>query len=138
MLEIIERYFGTWPTRPLEPTALPQPTPTSGKQVRIVDMDVNQSYIQWGHLSVRRADPEFAAIRGMNYILGGGEFVSRLMGVIREQQGLAYAVSSEFVGGSQFPGFFVRRVTDRHPHHRASIQELDCGHREHAADPGIS
>ena len=55
-------------------------------------------------------DPKFAAIRAMNYILGGGELVSRLMGVIREQQGLAYAVSSEFVGGGQFPGFFVAEL----------------------------
>jgi zinc protease len=110
MLELIQRYFGTWPTQPLAPSSLPQPTPASGKQVRLVDMDVNQCYIQWGHLSVRRADPEFAAIRAMNYILGGGEFVSRLMGVIREQQGLAYAVSSEFVGGGQFPGFFVAEL----------------------------
>jgi zinc protease len=106
MLEVIQRHFGTWPTRPLEPMTPSQPATTLGKQVRIVDMDVNQSYIQWGHLSVRRADPEFAAIRGMNYILGGGEFVSHLMSVIREQQGLAYAVDSAFVGGSQFPGFF--------------------------------
>ena len=36
MLEIIQRYFGTWPTRPLEPMTLPQPAPTTGKQVRIV------------------------------------------------------------------------------------------------------
>ncbi len=110
MLELIQRYFSTWPTQPLAPSLLPQPTPTSGKQVRVVDMDVNQCYIQWGHLSVRRDDPEFAAIRGMNYILGGGELVSRLMGVIREQQGLAYAVSSEFVGGGQYPGFFVAEL----------------------------
>ena len=31
----------------------PQPSPTQGKQVRIVDMDVNQSYVQYGYLSVR-------------------------------------------------------------------------------------
>jgi zinc protease len=122
MLEIIQRYFGTWPTRPLEPMTPPQPTTTLGKQVRIVDMDVNQSYIQWGHLSVRRADPDFAAIRGMNYILGGGEFVSRLMGVIREQQGLAYAVDSEFVGGSQFPGFFSAQLQTAIP---TTAQALD-------------
>jgi zinc protease len=107
MRDIIERYLGAWQARRLEPMTHPQPAPTTGKQVRIVDMEVNQSYIHWGHLSVRRADPEFAAIRGMNYILGGGEFVSRLMGMIREQQGLAYAVDSEFVGGSRFPGFFA-------------------------------
>jgi zinc protease len=74
--------------------------------VRIVDMDVNQSYVQFGYPSIRRADPEFAAIRAMNYILGGGGFVSRLTRSIREEQGLAYSVHSDFVGGSQFPGFF--------------------------------
>ena len=69
-------------------------------------MDVNQTFVQFGHLSVRRADPEFASLRAMNYILGGGGFVSRLTRSIREEQGLAYSVHSDFVGGSQFPGFF--------------------------------
>jgi len=106
MLELIERALGGWQPRPLDQIVLPQPSPTQGKQVRMVDMDVNQSYVQYGYLSVRRADPEFAAIRAMNYILGGGGFVSRLTRSIREEQGLAYSVSSDFVGGSQFPGFF--------------------------------
>jgi zinc protease len=106
MFELIERAFGGWRTRPLDQIALPQPVPTQGKQVRIVEMDVNQSYVQYGYLSVRRADPDFAAIRAMNYILGGGGFVSRLTRSIREEQGLAYSVFSDFVGGSQFPGFF--------------------------------
>ena len=124
MLEMIQRYFGTWPTQPLAPMSLPQPTTTPGKQVRIVDMDVNQTYIQWGHLSVRRADPEFAAIRGMNYILGGGDFVSRLMSVIREQQGLAYAVGSEVVGGSQFPGFFFAELQTAIPTTAPALKSL--------------
>ena len=106
MLELIERTLGGWQARPLEHTVLPQPAPTRGKQVRVVDMDVNQTFVQFGHLSVRRADPEFASLRAMNYILGGGGFVSRLMRSIREEQGLAYSVHSDFVGGSQFPGFF--------------------------------
>jgi zinc protease len=106
MLELIQRALGGWHARPLDHSDLPQPSPTKGQQVRIVDMDVNQSYVQFGQLSVRRADPEFAALRAMNYILGGGGFVSRLTRSIREEQGLAYSVHSDFVGGSQFPGFF--------------------------------
>ncbi len=106
MLELLARALGGWQARPLEPLTIPQPSPIRGKQVRIVDMDVNQSYVQFGHLSVRRADPEFAAMRAMNYILGGGGFVSRLTRAIREEQGLAYSVHSDYVGGSQFPGFF--------------------------------
>jgi zinc protease len=106
MFELIQRALGGWHARPLDHIDLPQPSPTKGQQVRIVDMDVNQSYVQFGQLSVRRADPEFAALRAMNYILGGGGFVSRLTRSIREEQGLAYSVHSDFVGGSQFPGFF--------------------------------
>jgi zinc protease len=106
MLTLLEQALGGWQARPLEPRNLPQPAPIRGKAVRIVDMDVNQSYVQYGYLSVRRADPEFADIRAMNYILGGGGFVSRLTRSIREEQGLAYSVHSDFVGGSQFPGFF--------------------------------
>jgi len=106
MHELIERALGGWQARPLDQVMLPQPSPTDGKQVRVVDMDVNQTFVQFGHLSVRRADPEFASLRAMNYILGGGGFVSRLTRSIREEQGLAYSVHSDFVGGSQFPGFF--------------------------------
>jgi zinc protease len=106
MIELIERALRGWQARPLDRVTLPQPSPTHGKQVRVVDMDVNQTFVQFGHLSVRRADPEFASLRAMNYILGGGGFVSRLTRSIREEQGLAYSVHSDFVGGSQFPGFF--------------------------------
>jgi zinc protease len=113
MLALLERYLGSWPARPLELPPLPQPQPIRGKQVRVVDMDVNQSYIQFGHLGVRRADPDFPTLRAMNYILGGGGFVSRLTRAIREEQGLAYSVYSEFVGGSQFPGFFVAGMQTR-------------------------
>jgi zinc protease len=107
MLALIENALGGWQAKPLEPLALPQPSPTRGKSVSVVDMDVNQSYVQFGYLSVRRADPAFASLRAMNYILGGGGFVSRLTRSIREEQGLAYSVFSDFVGGSQFPGFFL-------------------------------
>jgi zinc protease len=106
MLELITRRLGSWQARPLEQVDFVQPKPTQGKQVHVVDMDVNQSYVQFGQLSVRRADPEFAVLRAMNYILGGGGFVSRLTRSIREEQGLAYSVHSDFVGGSLFPGFF--------------------------------
>jgi zinc protease len=113
MLEVIERALGGWLARPLDQLTPPQPATTQGKQVRVVDMEVNQSYVQFGHLSVRRADPQFAALRAMNYILGGGGFVSRLTRSIREEQGLAYSVHSDIVGGSQFPGFFYAGLQTR-------------------------
>jgi zinc protease len=124
MLQVIERYLGAWPAQPLDPMPLPQPTQTTGPQVRLVDMEVNQSYVQWGHMSIRRVDPEFAAILGMNYILGGGEFVSRLTRSIREEQGLAYDVVSEIVGGGQFPGFFAAALQTSIPTTPQALKSL--------------
>jgi zinc protease len=124
MLEVIEHYLGAWPAHHLEPMALPQPSPTTGKQVRIADMEVNQTYVQWGHLSARRADPEFASLQAMNYLLGGSELVSRLMQSIREQQGLAYDVGSEFVGGGRFPGFFAAALQTSIPNTSQALKSL--------------
>jgi zinc protease len=124
MLEVIRRYLGVWPARPLDPMAIPEPAPVRGKQVQLVDMEVNQSYLQWGHLSVRRADPEFAGLRAINYLFGGGEFVSRLGSSIREEQGLAYDVDSEVVGGSRFPGFISAQLQTRIPTTGQALKSL--------------
>jgi len=112
MRELLERHLGSWQTTAAGGTAreppprLAPPAPLQGKKVRVVDMDVNQTYVQFGHLAVRRADPAFASLRAMNYILGGGGLISRLSRSLREEQGLVYSVHSDFIGGSQFPGFF--------------------------------
>jgi zinc protease len=42
----------------------------------------------------------------MNYILGGGGFVSRITKSIRARQGLAYSAYSYFVPGPQYRGYF--------------------------------
>lgn len=113
MLQWVERYLQSWQPEVSgagaaeTPISLAPPPPLQGIQVRIVDMEVNQSYLRFGHRSVRRADPEFVTWRALNYLLGGGGFVSRLTRAIREEQGLAYSVGSEVVGGRQFPGYFT-------------------------------
>jgi zinc protease len=115
----VERYLGSWQPGTSEPTtaepaaSLPPPPSLHGKAVRIVDMEVNQTSLQFGHRSVRRADPEFVTLRALNYILGGGGFVSRLTRTIREEQGLAYSVGSDVVGGRQFPGYFIAALQTR-------------------------
>jgi zinc protease len=107
MRQWLEQYFGHWQGADAASVALPQPTPLQGIQARIVDMEVNQTSLQFGHWGVRRADPEFVTLRALNYLLGGGGFASRLMRTIREERGLAYSVFSEVVGGRQFPGYVV-------------------------------
>lgn len=106
MLEIAKRYLGGWERREIDLPLIPSPEPVSQKRVRLVDMDINQSYVAFGHLGLKRSDPNYNAIRVMNYILGGGGFVSRIMKSIRARQGLAYSAYSYFVPGPQYRGYF--------------------------------
>ncbi len=70
-----------------------------------VNRPITQANILLGHAGVSRENPDFYAITVMNYILGGGGFVSRLMAEIRNKRGLAYSVGSFFDPGKH-PGSF--------------------------------
>jgi peptidase M16-like protein len=48
---------------------------------------------------IRHADPQYYAVRLMNYALGGGGFSSRLMKVVRSEGGKTYGVRSSFLAG---------------------------------------
>lgn len=65
-------------------------------QLEIIDREMPQSVVIFGHEGVARADDDFIPAYVMNYILGGGGFSSRLMNEVREKRGLAYSVSSHF------------------------------------------
>ena len=98
MLEVIARYLGTWPARPLGPAG----TATTGPNHRATG--AHRGY---------GGKPELCSVGTLVGSPGRsgvcchscyelhprrGDFVSRLVDSIREQQGLAYAVDSEFVG----------------------------------------
>lgn len=58
----------------------------------VIDVDVPQSSIQFAQPGISRSDPDFYTAYVLNYILGGGSFVSRLYQQVREERGLAYSV----------------------------------------------
>ena len=64
--------------------------------LQMIHMPITQAYVALGFLGPKRLAPDYQAARVMNYILGGGGFVSRLVTKIRVQQGLAYDVDSYF------------------------------------------
>jgi zinc protease len=70
-----------------------------------ISRPITQANILLGHAGVSRGNPDFYAITVMNYILGGGGFVSRLVEEIRNKRGLAYSVASYFDPG-KYPGSF--------------------------------
>jgi zinc protease len=69
-------------------------TPAGKPLVEVVERDIPQSVIRFGHAGLRRDDPDFIAAYMVNSMLGGGGFGSRLMQEVREKRGLVYSVFS--------------------------------------------
>ncbi len=96
MVRRFEALFDGFP-RAAEPVGpLPQLPPDITPGVYLVDKPLPQTGIRMGHFGLSRKDPDFDAVRVMNYIVGGGGFASRLMKEIRTVRGLAYSVYSYF------------------------------------------
>ncbi len=73
---------------------MPEAKPQAKGRVFVVDKDVPQSEVRFGGQGLKRDDPDFYAAYVLNYILGGGGFISRLLEEVREKRGLAYSVYS--------------------------------------------
>ena len=89
---LLDETFGGLPERgALE--AEPLPVRAEGG-VEVIEADVPQSVVVFGHEGILREDPDFIPAYVMNYVLGGGGFESRLYREVREKEGLAYSVYS--------------------------------------------
>ena len=99
------RTFGDWKPGTIPEMRLPAAPEVKSPERIIIDKNITQANIIWGHLGITRDNPDFYAVQLLNYILGGGGFSSRLLDNIRENRGLAYSVDSEFEAGLQ-PGAF--------------------------------
>ncbi len=69
-------------------------TPAERGEVVVVERDVPQSVVVFGHEGIMRSDPDYYAAYAVNHILGSGGFTSRLYAEVREKRGLAYSVYS--------------------------------------------
>lgn len=90
---LLDKVFGALPLG--EPPQLP-PLPAGGQaaQVNVIERNIPQSIIVFGHQSIRRDDPQFIAGFVMSEILGGDGFGARLTTEIREKRGLTYGVGA--------------------------------------------
>ena len=77
-----------------------------------------------GHPGIRRDDPDYYSLYIMNYILGGGGFVSRLLDKIRDDMGLAYDVHSYF-SANKFGGSFQVGMETKNKTAKTAIDEAD-------------
>lgn len=109
---MVEEKFSAWEKGVIPELNLPEPPAVNGYSVILINKpDATQSNIKFGHLGISRSNPDIFAVRVMNYILGGGGFVSRLMKDIRSEQGLTYDVNSQFAYKRDVGDFTVTTFT---------------------------
>ncbi|MDI6853536.1 MAG: pitrilysin family protein [Deltaproteobacteria bacterium] len=104
--DMVDKVFGSWESASIPELKIEPPASLNKTEIKIINKDITQANIVWGHLGIARDNPDFYAFQVMNYILGGGGFASRLVDNIRENLGLAYSVGSSFNPGLE-PGPFA-------------------------------
>lgn len=90
---LLDEIFGGLPEAAPEQVRLPQAKPVSGPKLQVIDRDISQSVIVFGHEGILRSDPDFIPAFVMSEILGSGGLTSLLSEEIREKRGLTYGVS---------------------------------------------
>ncbi|MCB9944452.1 MAG: insulinase family protein [Geminicoccaceae bacterium] len=89
----LDEVFGSLPADAAD-VDLPKTTPQGDGETVVIDLDIPQSVVIFGHGGIARNDPDYYAAYVANYILGGGGFSSWLTEEVREKRGLAYSVYS--------------------------------------------
>lgn len=91
--KLVDRAFGDLPKgEKLQP--LPIAVPAAPGELMVVQKNIPQSVVLFGHQAIRQDDPDLFAAELVNYVLGGGGFTSRLTEELREKRGLVYGVRS--------------------------------------------
>jgi zinc protease len=93
---LLEPLFKEWKPSPGSRSLLSPPPNLTSPVIEKIDRPITQANIIWGHLGISRSNPDYYALQVMNYILGGGGFVSRLVDNIRDNLGLTYGIYSLF------------------------------------------
>ncbi|NJK38453.1 MAG: insulinase family protein [Oscillatoriales cyanobacterium RM1_1_9] len=107
MKVLIADRFGDWqPDGSAQVPPLPTVSPAhQGGVFFISQPQLNQSYIQMGHLGGELDNPDYAELTVMNGVLNG--FGGRLFNKVRSEKGLAYSVYGVWSARFDYPGTFV-------------------------------
>jgi zinc protease len=93
---LIDKTFGWMPVESKRESGKDVAASAAGG-LKVIRRPMPQSVVLFAQPGIKRNDPDWYVAHVMNYILGGGGFVSRLMTEVREKRGLAYSVNSYLV-----------------------------------------
>lgn len=107
----LDEVFGLLPnTSP--PAAPPLAEIASAASQKIIDREIPQSIIVFGHAGILRNDPDFFPAFIMTHILGGGGLGSWLSQEVREKRGLTYGVGAG-LSPMEHAGLFIGSMGTR-------------------------
>jgi zinc protease len=86
-------YFGDWKAKDIS-AGIDPPSPKSNAGVYLLDKAIPQSTIISGRFAASKNNPDFYAFTVLDFILGSGGFPSRIVSVVRNNEGLAYSAGS--------------------------------------------
>ncbi len=106
-LQLTEKYFREWKTRPAAPEKFEQPNVASKPMIYLVNRpDSEQSNILLGNLLFPRNNSKYEEMLVMNKILGGGGS-GRLFMYLREEKGYTYGAYSTVQALKEAGGWFA-------------------------------
>jgi zinc protease len=94
--EIVKALVSALPTGEKAPILPPVKSLTEAKKI-VIDYPSTQTHILVGQTGIKRGDDDYFSLYVANHPFGGSGFASRLVEVLREDNGLAYSVSSYFL-----------------------------------------
>jgi zinc protease len=104
VLAEVRKRFGEWTGKgdfslPAMPRVLPQEKPALITEFKEDQLQLNYAI---GHLSVNRANPDWTALRVLEYVFcKGSGFTDRLSQKVRDQLGLAYSIGGDMTSGAE-------------------------------------
>jgi zinc protease len=110
LIALLKSTFDPLPA--IAPPAVPALAHVGSPGVTTVAMDVPQPTAIFGLPGMLRSDPAYLAGYVANYILGGGDFSSRLTDEVRTKRGLTYGISTSF-GDFRNAGYVIGQVATR-------------------------
>jgi zinc protease len=92
LARVLDQVFADLPAQSSLPPVADQ-QPISDGQIRVIDQDIPQSVIVFGHAGIAWGDPDYFGAALLMQIVSGG-FQSRLVQEVRVKRGLAYGISA--------------------------------------------
>jgi len=126
VLSRIERYFGTWRSKPLSLPSHSKPLRQTDRRIKYISMPAQQLNIYLGHLGIERSTPDYYALQVLDTILGGGAgFTARIPQRLRDELGLAYTTFASITASAGAdPGRFVSYIGTSPENMKAAIEGL--------------